>query len=102
MLNLGNSKSLGKFAFIQNKECEFFPCHATQDIENFNCLFCFCPLYALGPNCGGDFTYNENGIKDCKGCIKPHAADGYDYVMTRISGVSELAKITIKKLDKDK
>lgn len=99
---MGDSRSLGKFAYFQNRECEFFPCHKTADVDVFNCLFCFCPLYALGPNCGGDFAYTENGVKDCKGCTRPHASDGYDYVMTRISGVTETAKINIKKIDKDK
>lgn len=36
-----------KYKFYQNKECEYFPCHKGTDSENFNCLFCYCPLYAL-------------------------------------------------------
>ena len=36
------------FKFFQHKECEYFPCHKTSNKENFNCLFCYCPLYALG------------------------------------------------------
>ena len=43
------------YAFFSNKECEYFPCHAGADPENFNCLFCYCPLYALGDKCGGNF-----------------------------------------------
>ena len=39
------------YAFFQNRACEFFPCHKGADAENFNCLFCYCPLYALGGNC---------------------------------------------------
>ena len=35
------------YKFVQNKACEYFPCHKTSDPENFNCLFCFCPLYML-------------------------------------------------------
>ena len=27
------------YAFFSNKECEYFPCHAGADPENFNCLF---------------------------------------------------------------
>ena len=41
-----------KYAFFQHKECEFFPCHPTNDPDSFNCLFCYCPLYALGDKCG--------------------------------------------------
>ena len=36
------------YSFFSNKECEYFPCHQGADPENFNCLFCYCPLYALG------------------------------------------------------
>ena len=39
--------------FFQNTECEFFPCHQGISKEEFNCLFCYCPLYALGKECGG-------------------------------------------------
>lgn len=39
------------YSFFSNKECEYFPCHQGADPENFNCLFCYCPLYALGDKC---------------------------------------------------
>ena len=48
------------YAFFSNKECEYFPCHAGADPENFNCLFCYCPLYALGDKCGGNFRMTES------------------------------------------
>ena len=38
------------YSFFSNRECEYFPCHKGADPENFNCLFCYCPLYALGIN----------------------------------------------------
>ena len=60
------------YSFFCNAECEYFPCHKTNDPENFNCLFCYCPLYALGDQCGGNFTYTENGVKDCSNCMIPH------------------------------
>ena len=41
------------YSFFQHKECEFFPCHPTDHPEDFNCLFCYCPLYALGTNARG-------------------------------------------------
>ena len=53
------------YSFFQNTECEYFPCHKGADPARFNCLFCYCPLYMLGPDCGGDFCYTEKGIKDC-------------------------------------
>ena len=36
------------YAYFCNRECEYFPCHKGADPENFNCLFCYCPLYVLG------------------------------------------------------
>ena len=79
-------------SFLQNKKCEYFPCHKTGNAENFNCLFCFCPLYALGDQCGGNFTYLDNGIKDCSNCLKPHKKENYDQIMQQLSQVIALAK----------
>ena len=47
------------YDFFQNSECEYFPCHKGADPKTFSCLFCYCPLYALGENCGGNFRYPE-------------------------------------------
>lgn len=66
--------------FLQNKDCPCFPCHADVEQEKFSCLFCYCPLYALGEACGGDFILTESGIKDCSPCIIPHLAENYDHI----------------------
>lgn len=77
----GNCDWRGKhFAFYQNKECEYFPCHKGVEQAAFNCLFCYCPLYVMGKSCGGTPTFLPNGIKDCSGCVLPHIADNYGYV----------------------
>lgn len=83
---------MSHYDFFQNKQCEYFPCHACKDTENFSCLFCYCPLYALGDRCGGNFRYTEQGIKDCSGCTVPHRRENYAYVMERMALVLELAK----------
>ena len=80
------------YKFFQNTICEFFPCHKCENTENFSCLFCYCPLYALGENCGGNCAFLENGIKDCSGCLKPHRAENYDKIMEQMPAVLELAK----------
>ncbi len=80
------------YKFFQNKKCEFFPCHKTSNEENFNCLFCYCPLYALGEKCGGNFKYIDGGIKDCANCLVPHSPKGYDYIISKYSEIMELAK----------
>ena len=78
--------------FFQNRECPYFPCHPKADPERFNCLFCYCPLYALGEKCGGSHCYTEMGIKDCSACLVPHSAGGYDYIIRKFPEVAELAK----------
>lgn len=69
--------------FFNNKECEHFPCHKCEKEENFNCLFCYCPLYKE-KDCGGNFTVLENGLKDCSNCLIPHNAENYDYIMNKL------------------
>ena len=80
------------YKFNQNRKCEFFPCHKGMKEEDLNCLFCYCPLYALGDRCGGNFTYLENGIKDCSNCLVPHRRENYDRIMEKMGAVMELAK----------
>lgn len=83
---------MSHYDFFQNKECEFFPCHEGADAACFSCLFCYCPLYALGENCGGNYTYTEQGIKDCSSCLVPHRRENYRKVMAKMDAVLELAK----------
>ena len=80
------------YKFFQHRECEFFPCHKTEDEENFNCLFCYCPLYALGENCGGNFKYTQDGIKDCSDCLVPHKKKNYEYIMNKFDEIVEVAQ----------
>ena len=65
------------YSFLQNTECEYFPCHKGVAPARFNCLFCYCPLYMLGQDCGGEFRYTEKGIKDCTDCVVPHIPENY-------------------------
>ena len=78
--------------FFQNEKCEYFPCHEGLNCGEFSCLFCYCPLYALGDKCGGSFTYTEDGIKDCSRCVNPHRRENYDKIMEKMGEVIELAK----------
>ena len=75
------------YAFFSNRECEYFPCHKGADPENFNCLFCYCPLYALGERCGGNFIYLENGCKDCSACLYPHLRESYEGINHRYAEI---------------
>ena len=80
------------YKFFQHKECEYFPCHQNADAESFSCLFCYCPLYALGDKCGGNFTYTKQGIKDCSACLRPHKKENYDSMMKQMNMVIDLVK----------
>lgn len=80
------------YDFFQNRACEYFPCHRGADSDSFSCIFCYCPLYALGDKCGGCFRYTDGGIKDCSGCLIPHRRENYGRIMEKMSLVLELAK----------
>ncbi|MDD7754422.1 MAG: cysteine-rich small domain-containing protein [Clostridiales bacterium] len=80
------------YKFFNHKECEYFPCHKTNDPDNFNCLFCYCPLYALKDKCGGNFRYTEKGIKDCTNCTLPHQRDNYDYIIGKFKDIINITK----------
>ena len=66
------------YRFYRNNACDYFPCHKVDNKEEFNCMFCYCPLYFL-ENCGGNHIDNL-GIKDCSSCLVPHKPNGYEYI----------------------
>lgn len=76
-----------RYRFFNHAACEFYPCH-DMPAEQLNCLFCYCPLYALGEGCGGNFTYAAGAdgarIKDCSACTLPHRVENYDYIVKRL------------------
>ena len=82
------------FKFFTNDECEYFPCHETDNPKSFNCLFCFCPAYALGNQCGGNFRYdNDEGIKDCSDCMIPHGKNSYELMTEKIKVIIQNTQI---------
>ena len=52
-------------------------------------------------NCGGNFRITEDGIKDCSGCLVPHARSGYGYVIGKYSEISDLVTEQIKRQRQD-
>ncbi|MGL4687059.1 MAG: cysteine-rich small domain-containing protein [Fusobacteriaceae bacterium] len=90
---------MNNYKFFNNCTCEFFPCHDFKNKEEFNCLFCYCPIYMLGENCGGNFKYTPHGIKDCSDCKLPHIKDaGYAHIQKKMMEVIEI--VQNKHLDK--
>ena len=83
------------YSFFQNAECEYFPCHRIADPSRFNCLFCYCPLYMLGPRCGGNFTYNEKGIKVCTDCVIPHLPENYGRITEKYAEIAAVMRQTL-------
>lgn len=65
------------FCFFENRECEYFPCH--EGLEDFNCLFCYCPMYNLKVCPGKPEFLEVNGkmIKSCVNCTFPHRPENY-------------------------
>lgn len=80
------------YKFFQNRDCEYFPCHKGVQEDAFNCLFCFCPLYALGESCCGGYCYTPEGIKDCSACTFPHQAKNYDKICARFAELADLCR----------
>lgn len=82
--------------FFLNDKCKYFPCHKTTAQNEFNCLFCFCPLYFLGDKCGGNFEYHKD-IKSCISCDLPHNPEYYDMITSKLKEVNNEAKNAITK-----
>ena len=69
------------YKFFENRECEYFPCHKLDG--DFNCLFCYCPMYGY-EDCPGTGTYvKKNGrrVKVCTDCTFPHKPENYEEVI---------------------
>ena len=78
------------YKFYQNKECEYFPCHKGVPEEEFNCMFCYCPLYYA--ECGGNGCLTASGIKDCTECTLPHGKDSHAYIIGKIMEINKRRK----------
>ena len=89
------------YRFFQNRECKFFPCHEVQDEDDFNCLFCYCPLY-LDDNCIGSPEYIITGrgqrIKDCSSCLVVHSPEMYDKVIAHLRRQDEILRVDLSKM----
>lgn len=69
------------YRFFENRQCGFFPCHRLEG--DFNCLFCYCPMYPY-EDCPGTGVYAEkNGrrVKICTDCVFPHKPENYGAVV---------------------
>ena len=69
------------YRFFENKECKYFPCH--KGLEEFNCLFCYCPMYPIKDCPGTPQIVEKKGkiIKVCTNCTFPHQPENYDRII---------------------
>lgn len=88
---------MDSYRFFANRECEYFPCHKIGEEEEFNCLFCYCPLYPLGEDCGGQFKVTDKGIKDCSDCVFPHKVENYEKIVARLKEVAHRFPCKVEK-----
>ena len=67
--------------FFENKACQYYPCHT--ELEHFNCLFCYCPLYSMD-KCPGTPVYIDvkgRKVRDCSACVYPHLPENYEAII---------------------
>ena len=68
--------------FFSNTACKYFPCH--EGLKDFNCMFCYCPMYTYRKCLGNPKFIEKNGkeIKVCSDCTFPHRPENYQLIMT--------------------
>ena len=70
------------YRFFENQECKYFPCH--KGLDEFNCLFCYCPMYSIR-DCPGNPQFVEKKgkiIMVCTNCTFPHQPENYDRIVS--------------------
>jgi iron complex transport system ATP-binding protein len=80
--SFGTVKKQRGSSYFVNTACEYFPCHDVPKDE-FNCMFCYCPLYDV-PDCGGEYFYTGKGVKNCKDCGFVHYRSNYARVIKKL------------------
>lgn len=75
------------YKYFKNKQCKYLPCHEGVG-ENFNCLFCYCPMNSY-EDCLGTPNYiplpNGKKVKDCSQCTYPHNPESYEEIIKFLS-----------------
>ncbi len=75
------------YKYFENHGCKYYPCH--KNVENINCMFCYCPMYGE-KNCPGNPKFIESKgkiIKDCSDCLFPHIPENYDKIMEYLRNI---------------
>lgn len=67
--------------FFANTTCDYYPCH--KDMEELNCMFCYCPFYPE-EKCPGNPTWlgvHGTCLKDCSACTFPHKPENFSIIV---------------------
>ena len=84
------------YQYFNHQQCEYYPCHKGLEDKQFNCMFCYCPLYRV--DCPGNPNYivGQNGtkIKDCSSCVFPHIPENYNVIMEYLARHEELVTVS--------
>ena len=79
------------YKVFTNRHCEHYPCH-TGVKGQFNCMFCYCPLYQH--DCNGEYVLINNR-KDCTNCVIPHSGeDGWEMMQMKLEEIYEKNQTT--------
>ena len=85
-----SSNSEECICYQQNKKCH--------DLENLNCLFCYCPFYDLSAKEGGCKMNSSKGkyvgncqgkIWDCSDCDFPHKKENVKDILLKLYNLEQ-------------
>jgi Zn-finger protein len=79
-----------KNLLTREDHCKFFPCHKGINPEDFDCTFCYCPIYPCGiKETGGKWITGNSGdaIWDCTGCNIIHRKDVVKKIKSKIRDI---------------
>jgi Zn-finger protein len=67
----------------KGKDCNYYPCHDGIIEEEYQCEFCFCPIYPCNiEKTGGKIISGRDGsqIWDCSDCIIVHEKENFNKI----------------------
>ena len=88
MDNDGVKTETQNWKHLQDKKCEFYPCHTDIPEHKFNCRFCYCPAFLIDSCPGIESGVAEilgNGWKDCSNCTINHNIDTFEVIMDAVT-----------------
>lgn len=66
------------YKFFENLGCKYYPCHSGIKKGEFNCLYCFCPIFVVCKR------HSKSG---CEFCKVPHDKGSYKFMMLELNNM---------------